>query len=436
MNLEDYNSDDHDESEQEAKRLREKQEIEAFDRIHFPENYVPPTDDDNDAAAAPSVASMEAHKETPRVQRQSKRDPNDPRQQIIFNVFNELGLGPRLGLSFIYPGGNDLQVMVFLDDCCLANILLYGGNNDNLHITQISKCEHVSGTVILDKIEEFARIIGVKKITLGDDSKIIVPECNIKISLAVLYFLSHGMTWYNSKGYLADTHHEYTNQISKDEINISMNEFIPKVIHKLRGEIDYIRLNKYHNLGHLDYNEFGNPAILQTDEKYVDYIYDLLKRIQIRRRDLTLDLLVKDYFGRVKTILQTPTPTPEDCKLFKLFSELFGFIEMVLERVSPTFNRHVTKSLNQDEIEEVEEFKKDEGSVQQQQQQQQSTPLKPLSRASVSKYKKNTLRKKLGYFLPKLGGKRTRKLKKKGRRTRRRKTKIFSTKYKKSRQFI
>ena len=237
-------------------------------------------------------------------------------QQTIHTVFD--GFTADIKLRDKNP---DLYIIrIYLKSCMLTEFSI---RSENMFIGVLHKCEGVSGSIMLDKIELFARTIGIKTISLNDASNIIIEECNIKISLQTLYLLTAGMSWYNSKGYVEISQlflqPEITTAIRSYEINQRMDDFIPKVIEGLseNQHYEYYRANG---------KTFDNK-LLDSQGTPTNYMYDLLSKINIIVGDLHLGLLVKDYFTIVKALLKTPPTTPTDCRLFKHFEELIMFID-------------------------------------------------------------------------------------------------------------
>jgi hypothetical protein len=194
-------------------------------------------------------------------------------------------------------------------------------SGDNIFINLLHKCEGVSGSIVLDKIELFARANRIKTISLNDASNIIIDECNIKISLQVLYLLTAGMSWYNSKGYV-ETSPLYPPEdiiaTRNGDINQPMSTFIPKVIAGLTENAHY----EYYRANGKTFDDTVNSLGTPTN-----YMYELLTKINIIVGDLHIGLLVKDYFTIVKALLKIPPTTPADCRLLKHFEELIMFIE-------------------------------------------------------------------------------------------------------------
>lgn len=79
--------------------------------------------------------------------------------------------------------------------CCTIFI-----NDKNEIEIGLHKCS-ISGGEILEKIENFAKSVGINKLTLGDISELDLG-C-IKLDLAIFYILHSNRSWYNSKGYFS-----------------------------------------------------------------------------------------------------------------------------------------------------------------------------------------------------------------------------------------
>ena len=231
------------------------------------------------------------------------------------------GLDTNVKLKYVSPP--TYLITVYLEKHLVAEFSL---STNTMFITAIQKYKSVSGSIILDKVEQFARMVGVKLISLNDASCIYISGCDdvditlgidIEISLQTLYLLTAGMSWYNSKGYIDETL-EGVDGIRRDDINMPMDTFMQKVIISLIENEDFVYYKANRNTFEDTVDSQGNPT---------NYIYQLLSRINTIVPELHTRLLVKDYFNIVKTLLKTPTPTPDDCRLFILFKELFRFID-------------------------------------------------------------------------------------------------------------
>jgi len=239
-------------------------------------------------------------------------------EEIIKQTMHTIFDGFTADIKLKYKNPDVYLIRIYatpLKKCLLIEFSISG---NNIFIGVLHKCEGVSGSILLDKIELFARTIGVKTISLNDASNIIIEECNIKISLQVLYLLTAGMSWYNSKGYVDETMYEggIGQDIRSDEINQPMSTFIPKVIAGLTKDEHY----EYYRANGKTFDDTVDSQGIPTN-----YMYELLTNINIIVSDLHPGLLVKDYFNIVKTLLKTPPTT--NCILFKHFEELISFID-------------------------------------------------------------------------------------------------------------
>ena len=106
-----------------------------------------------------------------------------------------------------------------IPDIKLCGNLAYDVKNSNIKVNMISKC-YSSGTLFLSKLEKLARVLNLNYINLEDKSNLIF-DCKrkIKIDLSLLYILSTGQSWYNSKGYLSSN---YENEIDNNSKIINM----------------------------------------------------------------------------------------------------------------------------------------------------------------------------------------------------------------------
>ena len=110
----------------------------------------------------------------------------------------------------------------------LCGNLAYDVKNSNIKVNMISKC-YSSGTLFLSKLENLAQLLNIKYIHLEDKSNLVF-DCNkkIKIDLSLLYILSTGKSWYNSKGYFSSNYENEFDNNSKI-INKTMEELLHSV---------------------------------------------------------------------------------------------------------------------------------------------------------------------------------------------------------------
>lgn len=238
---------------------------------------------------------------------------------IIHTIFHGFTIKTKISTS--------IEVLIYLtgDERITDLLTHFFIVNNTMGIKSLNKQGNVSGAFILTKLEELARAIGLKSISLNDNSEIHV-QCGrfgINISLSTLYLLTHGMSWYNSKGYVdPQMVRDDIPGYHRDLINTPMHVFIEKVIQELVKNDTY----EYFDLNKRTFDSAGNKT---------NYIYHTFDNIRRQIPELTLDLKVKDYFAIVKSILQNPNmiiknqnPTSLECDFFYSIKTLIHLITL------------------------------------------------------------------------------------------------------------
>ena len=193
---------------------------------------------------------------------------------------------------------SDILVSIYLTEASSKLLTQFFISDEGIGIKSLNKQGNVSGTFILAKIEELARAIGAKSISLNDNSTLELPcgKFGVNISLAILYLLTHGISWYNSKGYvdkcmiddgIPSYHH--------DLINTTMSEFIQKVIKELVKNQTF----EYFNLNGKTFED-----TIDSQGNTTNYMYNTFADIERKMPVLTLELKVNEYFAIIKSLLQ------------------------------------------------------------------------------------------------------------------------------------
>ncbi len=141
----------------------------------------------------------------------------------------------------------------------------------------------LSGNSILDKIETFAKKIGVKSISLSDGSEIYIDDTN-SYSLSRYYILLHGMSWYNSRGYVS------SNTENEKKKNKIVNATPMNQINKLLQSSVYQSVVDGLSIYEIDSSEPIGKIMYKLDElrKSGEYGYELMKVIK-----MFVDLITK-----------------------------------------------------------------------------------------------------------------------------------------------
>jgi hypothetical protein len=94
---------------------------------------------------------------------------------------------------------NNIEILsIETNDFCTAMTINH--DKKEIAISALDKCS-IPGSETLKRIENFAKSMGIRKISLGDASELDFG-C-VKINLAVFHILHSNWSWYNSKGYVS-----------------------------------------------------------------------------------------------------------------------------------------------------------------------------------------------------------------------------------------
>jgi hypothetical protein len=156
------------------------------------------------------------------------------------------------------------------NNSCVKFIIYYENERKtqtNLYIDNLYKC-NISGSQVLNMLENFCRQSEITKIVLSDTSNIIF--CNkIKISLAYIYLLATGQSWYNKLGYINEFYIENYNfnllqisRIVKDVIPILLTKLSDKTNKDTQNFILLNELKQYFNQTTINIDELTRLCIL------------------------------------------------------------------------------------------------------------------------------------------------------------------------------
>lgn len=139
------------------------------------------------------------------------KNEDEIKEQLIYIKLQEV-----FGIANI-----NFKFRMFLINKCLN----FHIENNIITISWINECTNTKDTI--KKVEDIARKLNIIKIILDDGSELIneIEGKEYRISLSILYILSHNKSWYNNLGYISDN---YENELIHNEklINLSLNNFI------------------------------------------------------------------------------------------------------------------------------------------------------------------------------------------------------------------
>lgn len=227
-------------------------------------------------------------------------------------------------------------------------------DEDTIEVHDLDKCG-LTGTILLDLLEKYARSVGIKEINLLDAS-LIHTNCEdetgqtINIDLAVLKLLTTGKSWYNSLGYFSSDDTEET----KEEIEKIAN--LPCIDAILSCKETEIRIiNTLYDIGHL---ERIKASAFPRSQLFIDTEYDIennadiieskIDEVKYKTRMIVtssgrlfphadLKLSVRDY---LKTILPKKFVKEGNCREYGFIEKFINFISVLLD-----YNSDLTKTL-------------------------------------------------------------------------------------------
>ena len=180
-------------------------------------------------------------------------------------------------------------------------------------VALLYKCDNLSGTNNLKKIDEIAKNLKIPKIYLKDMSNIIIQD--IKIDLKLLDTLSSGLTFYNKYGYFAYNHESSQKKIKKI-LNLSVLDFINH-IEKEENTHKVDRINFYYSLNLIQLKKLlaTNPYDNLNNNMKIKDFFSILKdniKIENNRKKIIWSsklLLVIENFGYILKIFDNPYNT-------------------------------------------------------------------------------------------------------------------------------
>lgn len=123
-------------------------------------------------------------------------------------------------------------------NCIIFNYYTDTDNREGIYINGLSKCALNTGTKLLTKIEEFARLANIKCISLEDAS--VIEPCNgVRIKLYNLSILCTGQSWYNKHGYKSQNHSK--------EIAYNRELIKTPMVDIIKNDEDYLMLSNILN---------------------------------------------------------------------------------------------------------------------------------------------------------------------------------------------
>ena len=251
-------------------------------------------------------------------------------------------------------------------------------NKDFIYLAQLLKCGMNNGNSLLDKLDEFARLINLHKIQLMDDSNIFI--CGIKIKLSYLYILTNGESWYNAHGYYSSDDESETDNnktILIKDIDDYVKECIDLKCTKYDNDLKNMKIfeknaiifmykdksykkdenfiERYHNIKSYETDPVGTIENIKTQlESYLPQI-----KAKYREYFKNPKYLVHDFFKVIKEILKTSNCDTDKNELI-IISKFINLCSMQIQYDGDELTKDLSEKGKEKGEEEGEEKEKGE----------------------------------------------------------------------------
>jgi len=179
-------------------------------------------------------------------------------------------------------------------DCVyIENCVIFYIENNILTLEYIEKCQS-SGTVNLNKIINYARLMKLESIKLEDRSDI------LDISMAIIFILANGISWYNQYGFISgEENFEQEKKNNLHLINLPLKDFLSLILSKNNNNISkFIQI----------INKYGFNEQSKVKDIFIK-IKELLKNNQMNQDELKILKRILIYIAFSSIILYNPELT-------------------------------------------------------------------------------------------------------------------------------
>jgi hypothetical protein len=124
----------------------------------------------------------------------------------------------------------NIKINVKHDKSQCLEIKIDIGKKKIIKINTLAKCGNYTGSELLKKVDDLAKLLHVTKIELTDAS--LRNYCGAIIHLPILSILTTGSSWYNSQGYVSDNHDDIMrhNALIVNDLFVKMMDDAQKVV--------------------------------------------------------------------------------------------------------------------------------------------------------------------------------------------------------------
>jgi hypothetical protein len=221
-------------------------------------------------------------------------------------------LGKQIGGTYppnLEPGSNDpifdffpegeykIEIIRRLGKDCvnIENCLLFYIEDNILYLEYIEKCQS-SGTVNLNKIINYAKLMNLESIKLADSSEILDG-----ISMPIIFILANGISWYNQYGFISgEENFEQEKKQNLHLINLPLKDFLSLISNKNNNN----NISKFIQI----INKYGFNEQSKVKDIFIK-IKELLKNKQMSQDEINILKRILFYIRLSSIILYNPELT-------------------------------------------------------------------------------------------------------------------------------
>jgi hypothetical protein len=199
--------------------------------------------------------------------------------------------------TFFPRGEYKIEIIKRLGKDCvnIENCVLFYIEDNILYLEYIEKCQS-SGTVNLNKIINYAKLMNLESIKLADSSEILDG-----ISMSIIFILATGTSWYNQYGFISGEENFEQEQIHNLHlINLPLKDFLSLISNKNNNN----NISKFIQI----MDKYGFNEESKVQDIFIK-IKELLKNNQMNQDELKILKRILFYIQLSSIILYNPELT-------------------------------------------------------------------------------------------------------------------------------
>lgn len=199
--------------------------------------------------------------------------------------------------TFFPKGEYKIEIIKRLGKNCvnIKNCVLFYIEGNILYLDYIEKCQS-SGTINLEKIIEYSKLMNLESIKLADSSEILDG-----VSMSIIFILATGISWYNHYGFISgEENFEQEKKHNFKLINLPLKDFLSLISNKNNNN----NISKFIQI----INKYGFNEQSKVQDIFIK-IKELLKNNQMNEDELKILKRILFYIQLSSIILYNPELT-------------------------------------------------------------------------------------------------------------------------------